>query len=317
MKTAVIALGGNALLKPDDRGTYEEQMRNVRESARHLASVIEMGYDVIFTHGNGPQVGNILLQNEIASRDGIPPMPLDVCVAESQGQIGYMIQQALTNELIKRGIKRAVTSLIVQVVVDENDPAFKNPTKPIGPFYSEEEARRLMDEMGWVMREDKARGGWRRVVPSPKPIDIVEKDAIKRLIFGKSPGEIVIAAGGGGIPVVRTSEGYRGVEAVIDKDRASALLARIIEERLFIILTAVDNVYINYGRDDEIALGTVTLDDIKKYHREGHFPPGSMGPKVEAAIDFLENGGEEVIITSPENLESAIKRRKGTHIMRE
>jgi carbamate kinase len=317
MKTAVIALGGNALLKPEDKGTYEEQMRNVKESARHLASIIEMGYDVIFTHGNGPQVGNILLQNEISAKQGIPSMPLDVCVAESQGLIGYMIQQALTNELMKRGINRRVTSLIVQVVVDENDPAFQNPTKPIGPFYSEEEAKKLMSEKGWTMVEDRARGGWRRVVPSPKPIDIVEKEAIVRLIFGKSPGEIIIAAGGGGIPVIRTSEGYRGVDAVIDKDRASALLAKIIGERLFIILTAVDHVYINYGKEDEKPLNVVTLDEIRRYYEEGQFPPGSMGPKIEAAMDFLENGGEEVIITSPENLEAAIRKKKGTHILRE
>lgn len=316
MKTAVIALGGNALLKPEDRGTYEEQMRNVRESVRHLASIIEMGYDVIFTHGNGPQVGNILLQNEVASKREIPAMPLDVCVAESQGLIGYMIQQALTNDLRRRGTERSATSMIIQVLVDEHDPAFDNPTKPIGPFYSEEEAKTLMKEKGWTIVEDRARGGWRRVVPSPEPIDIVEKEAIKRLIFGKTPGEIVIAAGGGGIPVIRTSEGYQGVEAVIDKDRASALLAKIIGEKLFIMLTAVDNVYINYGKPNEKPLGYVSLGDVKRYFAEGHFPPGSMGPKIEASIDFLENGGEEVIITSPENLEKAIKKGKGTHIIR-
>ncbi len=317
MRTAVIALGGNALLKPEDKGTYEEQMKNVKESAEPLANIIEMGYDVIFTHGNGPQVGNILLQNEIAAKEGIPPMPLDVCVAESQGLIGYMIQQALSNELMKRGIERTVSSMIVQVVVDENDPAFENPTKPVGPFYTEKEAKRLMIEKGWIMREDKARGGWRRVVPSPKPIDIVEKEAIKRLIFGKTPGELVIAVGGGGIPVIKTEYGYKGVEAVIDKDRASALLAKLIGERLFIILTAVDNVYINYGKEDEMPLDVVTLDEIKTYYKEGQFPAGSMGPKIEAAIDFLENGGEEVIITSPEKLEKAVKRRAGTHILRE
>ncbi len=314
MKTAVIALGGNALLKPEDRGTYEEQMGNVKESARHLASIIEMGYDVIFTHGNGPQVGNILLQNEIASKKGVPAMPLDVCVAESQGLIGYMLQQALTNELRKRGIPRAVTSLIIQVVVDAEDPAFKSPTKPIGPFYSEEEAKMLQKERGWAMVEDRARGGWRRVVASPKPIDIVEKEAIKRLIFGKTPGEIIIASGGGGIPVIETPEGYKGVDAVIDKDRASALLAKSIGERLFIILTGVDHVYINYGKENERALGNVTLDEIKEYYEEGQFPPGSMGPKIEASIDFLENGGKRVIITSPENLEKAIKDEDGTHI---
>ena len=317
MKTAVIALGGNALLKPEDRGTYEEQMRNVRESAKHLASIISMGYDVIFTHGNGPQVGNILLQNEIASKKGIPEMPLDVCVAESQGLIGYMIQQALTNELRKRGIKRAVTSLIVQVVVDEKDSAFDNPTKPIGPFYTEEEARILIEKRGWAMREDSARGGWRRVVPSPRPVDIVEKEAIKRMIFGKTPGEIIIANGGGGIPVIEKNGEYRGVDAVIDKDRASALLASLIGEKLFIILTAVENVYVNYGKKDEMALGKVTLDEIKGYHMEGQFPAGSMGPKIESSIEFLENGGEEVIITSPENLENAIRHGKGTHITKE
>ena len=317
MKTAVIALGGNALLKPNERGSYEEQMRNVRESAKHLASIIEMGYDVIFTHGNGPQVGNILLQNEISSKKGIPEMPLDVCVAESQGLIGYMIQQALTNELRKRGIGRAVTSLIVQVVVDKRDPAFDNPTKPIGSFYSEEEARQLIEKRGWVMREDSARGGWRRVVPSPIPVDIVEKEAIRRMIFGKSPGEIIIANGGGGIPVIEKDGIYTGVEAVIDKDRASSLLARLIGEKLFIILTAVENVYVNYGKEDERALGHLALEEIRKYHREGQFPAGSMGPKIEASIEFLENGGEEVIITSPENLENAVRHGKGTHITKD
>lgn len=317
MKTAVIALGGNALLRPEDSGTYEEQKRNVKKSAMHLASIIEMGYDVIITHGNGPQVGNILLQNEIASGQGVPPMPLDVCVAESQGLIGYMIQQALTNELRKRGMERAVTSLIVQVVVDEHDPAFNNPTKPIGLFYREKEAKALMKNRGWMMVEDRARGGWRRVVPSPEPVDIVEKEAIKGLIFGKNPGEIIIAAGGGGIPVIKTEYGYKGVEAVIDKDRASALLAKIIGEKLFIILTSIENVYINYGKPDESPLKNVSLQEIKKYFADGHFPPGSMGPKIEASIDFLENGGEEVIITSPENLEKAIRPGKGTHIYRE
>ncbi len=316
MKTALVALGGNALLKPGDSGTYENQMRNARESAKHLASMVELGYDVVFTHGNGPQVGSILLQNEIAAKQGIPPMPMDVCVAESQGLIGYMIQQALTNELHRRGMYRAVTSLIVQVVVDRKDPAFQNPTKPIGSFYSEDEARALMNEKGWVMKEDKARGGWRRVVPSPKPVGVVEKEAIKRLIFGKSPGEIIIVGGGGGIPVIETEDGYKGVDAVIDKDRASALIARLIGEKFFIILTAVDNVFVNFGKEDQKALGKVSLDEIKAYYEEGQFPAGSMGPKIEAAIDFLENGGEKVIITSPENLESAIKDGTGTHIIR-
>jgi carbamate kinase len=316
MKTALVALGGNALLKPEDSGTYEDQMRNVRESAKHLASMVELGYDVVFTHGNGPQVGSILLQNEIAARQGIPPMPMDVCVAESQGLIGYMIQQALTNELHRRGMYRAVTSLIVQVVVDSKDPAFENPTKPIGMFYSEEEARALMKEKGWVMKEDRARGGWRRVVPSPKPVDVVEKEAIKRLIFGKSPGEIIIVGGGGGIPVIETDDGYRGIDAVIDKDRASALIARLIGEKFFIILTAVDNVFVDFGKPTQKALEKVTLDEIREYYEQGQFPAGSMGPKIEAAMDFLENGGEKVIITSPENLESALRDGTGTHIIR-
>lgn len=316
MKTAVVAIGGNAILHPKESGTKEEHYKNLQITCTHLAELIREGYDIVFTHGNGPQVGNIVLQNELAS-EKVPPLPLDVCVAESEGEIGYLLQQVLTNKLNELGLNKTVVSVITQVLVDKDDPAFKNPTKPIGHYYTKDEAMRLMKERGWKMIEDKARGGWRYVVPSPKPIDIVEKDAIMRLIFsGKTSPIVVIASGGGGIPVIRTENGYEGVEAVIDKDLAASVLASSIKEKLFIMVTDVPKVALNFGTLFQKDLDRITLKEAKKYLTKGHFPPGSMGPKIEAAISFLERGGEKVIITTPENLLKAIQEKEGTHIVK-
>jgi carbamate kinase len=312
-KMALIAIGGNAILQSDEFGSAEEQLENIKITCAHIANMLQKGYDVVITHGNGPQVGNILLRNEIA--EGITPaMPMDVCVAESQGQIGYMIQQSLVNELAQLSIKAGVTSLITQVVVDAQDEAFENPTKPIGPYYPEGEAERLAKEKGWTMMEDKAREGYRRVVPSPEPIEIVESETIKRLAQGDEGKEIVIAAGGGGVPVVRMELGLKGVEAVVDKDLASQVLANSIKANLLIMLTDVEKVAINFGKPEQEDLSEISVTQAKKYLREGHFPPGSMGPKIVSAIRFLKKGGEEVIITTPENLEKALLGERGTRI---
>jgi len=313
VKTAVVAIGGNAILRSGERGTVEEQRRNIRETARHLADMIGVGYDIVVTHGNGPQVGAILLQNE-AARDRVPPMPLDVCGAESQGLIGYLLQQELTGVFRERGMPHTAVSLITQVVVREDDPAFKNPTKFIGPFYTREESKVLSARKGWVMREDP-RGGYRRVVPSPEPVDIVEKEAIKRLVFGDGH-HVVIAAGGGGVPVVERDGRYVGVEAVVDKDLASSVLATAIGEKFFIILTDVPYVYTGFGTENEREIGEVSLEEIEDLYEKGEFPPGSMGPKILAAIRFLRQGGESVLITSPEELLSALDGGGGTWIRR-
>ncbi len=313
-KTVLIAIGGNAILQPDEDGSYNEQRRNIAITCSHIANIIQKGYDVIITHGNGPQVGNILLRNDLA--EGIaPPMPMDVCVAESQGQIGYMIQQSLANTLEKRGMECSVVAVITQVVVDAKDDAFETPTKPIGPYYPEGEAERLAKEKGWTMMEDRARGGYRRVVPSPEPITIVESETIKRLAQDDERKNIIIAAGGGGVPVVRTEHGYEGLEAVVDKDLASQVLASSINACLLIMLTDVDKAAIHFGSPEQEDLSELTVTDAKKYLREGHFPPGSMGPKILSAIRFLEKGGEMVIITTPANLESALNQKNGTRIV--
>jgi carbamate kinase len=317
MKTATIAIGGNAILRSGEKGTLEEQMNNVRQTAKMIADLVEMEYDLVLTHGNGPQVGNILLQNE-AAKDKVPQMPLDVLVSESQGWIGYMLQQGLSSELAVRGIiGMNVVTIITRVVVNPNDPAFNDPTKPVGPYYKQDEARLLMAVKGWKMVKDEMRGGWRRLVPSPEPKDIVEKDSIRRLVFtGGRSNYIVIAAGGGGIPVIPTPDGFAGVEAVVDKDLAASVLASSVEEKLFVMITDVPCVYINFRSQEKQALGHVSLDEIKKHYEDGQFPAGSMGPKVLASIRFLESGGEEVVITSPEELKAALLRGRGTHIHR-
>jgi len=265
---------------------------------------------VIITHGNGPIVGNIVIRNE-AARDIIPPMPLYICNADSEGGIGFMIQQALYNQLKQLNIKREVATVVTQVVVDKNDPAFSNPTKPIGPFYTREEAQKIQREKGWTIVEDSHRG-YRRVVPSPKPLKVIEADIVKKLA---QDGVIAIAAGGGGVPVIQTRNGnLQGIDAVIDKDLATAVLAKEIGAETFIDLTSVDRVYINFGEPDRTGLDRLTVSEAKKYLATGEFAPGSMGPKIEAAIEFLEAGGKEVIITTPELLELAIEGKAGTKI---
>ncbi len=274
--------------------------------------MVEQGYELVLTHGNGPQVGNILIQNELASQV-IPQMPLDICVAQSQGQIGYMFQQVFSNELKRRGINRAICSLITQVLVDKKDPAFANPTKFVGPYYSLTDAKRLKEEMGRVMREAE-NGMYRRVVPSPEPKMIIESTIIKDLVFSGEEGYIIIAAGGGGVPVVETEHGYVGVEGVIDKDLASAVLATNIKEKFFIMLTRVDKVSLNYGTPKQEDIDFMTVNEARKYMGEGHFPPGSMGPKIRASLYFMEQGGKKVLITSSQKLSSALEGEDGTYI---
>jgi len=312
-KVVVIALGGNAILQPGQKGTFEEQMKNVETTCKQLTQMVLSGkYKIVITHGNGPQVGNILLQNETA-KGVAAPMPLYVCGAESQGLIGYMIQQSLHNLLQDVGKGDIpVATVVTQVVVDKNDPAFQNPTKPVGPFYSEEEAKRLADEKGYHVKEDAGRG-WRRVVPSPDPLEIFEKEAIRQLIAARS---IVIASGGGGIPVVKKDGKLEGVDAVIDKDLAGERLAVDVEARIFLILTDVDQVKLNYKTPQEKGISKMTVEEAKRYRDEGHFAKGSMEPKVRAAIRFIEAGGEKAIITSLGKAMDALEGKAGTTITR-
>ena len=310
-KVTVIALGGNAILQPGQRGTFAEQMKNVETTCQQLAQMVESGkYKIIITHGNGPQVGNILLQNETA-KDVAAPMPLYVCGAESQGLIGYMMQQTLHNLLVDKGKGNIpIATVVTQVVVDKDDQAFQNPSKPVGPFYSEEEAKKLQQEKGYHIKEDAGRG-WRRVVPSPDPIQIFEKDAVRQLVEARS---IVIASGGGGIPVVKEGEKLVGVDAVIDKDLAGERLAVDVEAKIFLILTDVDQVKLNYKTPQEKGLSQITVEEAKKYHAEGHFAKGSMEPKVRAAIRFIEAGGERAVITSLDKAVDALDGKAGTTI---
>ncbi len=315
MKTAVVAIGGNAILHAGEEATLENQMRNLRETCVHLARMIRSGYDMVLTHGNGPQVGDILLQNELA-RDSIPSMPLDVCVAESQGQLGYMIQLALTESLAKEGVRKVVTCILTRVIVDADDPGFEKPTKPIGPYYSKDEVEEAKKVRGWEFILDLKRGGYRRVVSSPRPIGIVECGVIRRLVFGGADQiEVVVASGGGGVPVIAKDNYYVGVEAVVDKDLAAAVLAISIKEKLFIMLTDVDRVFMDYTSKNPSPIKEIRLPELERLYEQGQFPPGSMGPKVEAAIMFLRNGGERVIITSPAKLEAALKGEAGTQIL--
>ena len=306
----VIALGGNAIIPEGGKGTIGEQRNLTNDTMRQVADLISSGRKVVLTHGNGPIVGNIVERNE-AIKDRIPPMPLDVCGADSQGGIGYMIQQGLRNELEARQLSGEVVSVISQVVVSKNDRAFHHPTKPIGPFYSREDGDRLALEKGWVMMNDADRG-YRRVVPSPMPLEIVEASVISRLL---AAGTVVIAVGGGGIPVVREDGRLTGVEAVIDKDRAAAVLARNADAERLIILTNVEEVYIRFGQPDQEALGEIRLSEIRKLYEAGEFPPGSMGPKIEAAMDFLESGGSSVIISHARRLLDACEGKAGTRII--
>src|SRR2546425_4378231 len=307
----LVSLGGNAILKHGQKGTAEEQEMNVQNTAKHLAAILRRGERMAITHGNGPQVGNILLQNEIA-KETLPPMPLDVCGAESQGMIGYMLQRALRSELASRGPDLQVTTIVSQTLVDAEDPAFKNPTKPVGPFYTVTEAQELRESRAWHIISDSGRG-YRRVVPSPTPLDILEKETIIRLY---ETGTVVIGVGGGGVPVIRGKNGkIKGVEAVLDKDRTAALLAKTLGVETLLILTDVEKVFINYGKPNQRALDSMTVQECRKYLAEGQFPAGSMGPKVESAVSFLSgSSGRRVVIASLEKAEEALKGIAGTTI---
>ena len=309
-KKIVVALGGNAILSTD--ASAEAQERALAETAEKLAVLVEQGNELIISHGNGPQVGNLLLQQAAADSEKNPAMPLDTCVAMTQGSIGYWMQKAMRQALKDRGIAKDVATVLTEVVVDGNDPAFENPTKPVGPFFTEEEVRSLSSEA--VYKEDSGRG-WRKVVPSPKPVNITEAPIVEQLI---KQGVITISTGGGGIPVVEKDGKVVGVEAVIDKDFASEKLAELVDADLFIILTGVDNVYINYNKPDQKKLEVVSTDELKHYISEDQFAPGSMLPKVEAAILFAEQSqkGGETVITSLENLSNVINENGGTRVVK-
>ncbi len=312
-KLAVVAIGGNSLIKDKDHQTVEDQYQAAKETCFHIADMIEQGWDVAIGHGNGPQVGFILRRSEIAHKvAGMHEVPLDACGADSQGAIGYALQQNLRNEFRRRGIEKQAVTVVTQVVVDRNDPSFQNPTKPIGGFMDEAEARERAEKEGWTVVEDAGRG-WRRVVASPLPQRIVELDAVRELLRA---GMVTITVGGGGIPVIEDEQGNLvGTAAVIDKDYASSLLARSIQADLFLISTAVEKVYLNYNKPNQQAIDRMTLAQAKQYMAEGHFAKGSMLPKIQAIIWFLEAGGKEALITDPPNIARALRGETGTWIV--
>jgi carbamate kinase len=312
-KIAVVAIGGNSLIKDKQHQTVEDQYEAAKETAQHIADMAEAGWDIVIGHGNGPQVGFILRRSEIAHKiEGMHELTLDVCGADSQGAIGYALQQNLQNELHKRGIEKPVTTVITQVLVDRNDPAFKHPTKPIGGFMDQDEAHRRAEDLDWVVVEDAGRG-WRRVVASPLPVEVVEFAPIKTLV---DSGVIVIAVGGGGIPVIDLGDRqFRGTAAVIDKDFASSLLAQLLKADLLLISTAVEKVALNFGKPNQEWINHLTLAEVKKYLAEGtHFAKGSMEPKMQAIVWFLEAGGKQAIVTNPENIGRALIGETGTLI---
>jgi carbamate kinase len=305
-------MGGHAFMLPGERGTHEQANRNARAICHELMILIERGYNLVLTHGNGPQVGDLLDQVE-RTRDHIPPRPLDALVAETEGSLGYLLQQAVLNELRARDVRRYVVTVITQVLVDPDDPAFDKPTKPVGPSMSEDKAKQRAAEDGWQIALDGKRG-WRRVVPSPRPLKVIQRHMIREAAYR---GHIVIAGGGGGIPMTKDpqSDDYVGIEAVIDKDLTSSVLATDVHADLLVILTAVDGVYLDWGKPTERRLGAVTLAECRRYIDEGHFPAGSMGPKVEAIYGFLQRGGKRGLITSAEHLVDALDGRAGTHFV--
>jgi carbamate kinase len=310
VSSILIAVGGNSLIRAGEKGTVAEQLANARRTASAIVGLIRAGHVIVLTHGNGPQVGAQLLRSERAS-DQVPGQTLDVCGACSQGEIGYLLSQALCDELKAAGLTTPVVSLVTQTVVSAADPAFRQPTKPIGPFYSRSEAERRRQQLGWQIVEDAARG-YRRVVASPEPLEIVEFGVISRLM---RQGVLVVACGGGGVPVVPCNGGFAGVEAVIDKDRASALLATKLGVEVFAISTDTDYVYLDYKKPTQRPLKRVIVSELQEHYRAGHFPPGNMGPKVEAGLRFLQGGGREVIITSYEHLCAAVAGEGGTHVV--
>lgn len=311
MSKIVLAIGGNAIIKEGQKGTIEEQIQNLLESSEPVLDLMEQGHTVVITHGNGPQVGNTLIRGEMA-KSVIPEYPLDVYGAETQGNIGYLIQQTFKNKMVERNINKTIATVVTQSIVSKEDPAFENPTKPIGPFFSKEEMEKIVAERGLTFVEDAGRG-YRRVVPSPKPIKIVEKEAIETLVDN---GISVISTGGGGIPVIENDGKLEGIEAVIDKDFASALLAAEIKADFLFILTGVEQVAINFGKPDQQNLSEMTVEEALRYLDEGQFPKGSMGPKIEAAIMFLEKGGKNVVITSIDKLQEALEGKTGTRIVK-
>lgn len=307
--TTVLAIGGNSLIRSEDGRSFAAQLATVAETCRHVATIVESGDEVVVTHGNGPQVGFLLIRSHLA-RNRLPEIPLDACNAQTQAEIGYMIQQALGNELRSRRISRPVVTVVTQVLVNRDDPAFARPTKPVGPFYTKAEAAALERELGWKVREDAGRG-FRRLVPSPEPVAVVEQPEIETLL---KAGAVVVACGGGGIPVVREQDRLAGVAAVIDKDAASALLAAAIGAHRLVISTAVPQVYLDYGRPGQHGLDRISAAELRRHYDDGQFPAGSMGPKVAAALSFLGRGGSEVIITDPEHLAAALDGEAGTRI---
>lgn len=310
-KIAVVAFGGNAIIKEDEEGYQEEQLSNAEEACDLMANFIERGYDLLVVHGNGPQVGNILIQMEEASLK-VPPSTLDVCVALTQGSMGYLLENGLVNGLRRRGIERDVVVICSQVIVDRNDPLMEEPTKPIGPFFTYYRARQLIDGHNWKMIEDSGRG-WRKVVPSPRPVKVLAEDTIKRML---AAGAVVIAGGGGGIPVYEDERGNLvGVEAVIDKDYTAGILASAVGADLFVNLTGVDIVYLDYNTPNPKPLPELKVSEARRYLDNGQFPAGSMGPKIDASCEFIESGGREVLITSAELLTEALEKRTGTRIV--
>ncbi len=313
VKLVLIAIGGNSLIKSKDLQTVEDQHQAIRETIQHVVELIEKGYQALIAHGNGPQVGFIMRRSEVARREtGLHLVPLVNVVADTQGSIGYQIQQCLNNELAEKGIAGQCVTVVTQVLADKDDPGFKNPSKPVGEFFDEDQLADICrDYPDWTLVQDAGRG-FRRVVPSPEPREVVEKPIIKALL---NSGYHVVAVGGGGIPVVRTDKGMQGLDAVIDKDLASGLLADQLGIELLIISTAVEQVAINFGTPDQKAISKMTIADAEQYIEEGHFAPGSMLPKIQAALRFLKNGGREVIITAPEFIKDAVINGKGTHIV--
>ena len=310
-KLAVVAFGGNALLRSEDRGTQEEQIARAKQAARWLAEIVRHGYKLIVVHGNGPQVGNILVQAEEASTK-IPPQSLDVCVAQTEGSMGFLLQQAIRNRLDGIGLAGDVATILTEVEVDPVDPAFKRPTKPIGPYFTRYRAEALERDLGWTMREESGRG-WRHVVPSPRPLRILNIETIVHMLDGAA---VVIAAGGGGIPVVRGRDGqWRGVEAVIDKDFSSSLLASELRAEMYVVLTGVAKVAIDFEKPTQRSVDRLTVSEAQRYLAEGQFPAGSMGPKIEAAIQFVTRSGGQVLITDVEHLRDALAGREGTVIV--
>ncbi len=312
-KLALIAIGGNSLVKSKFLQTIEDQDKGIQETVTHIVDLIEQGYQVLISHGNGPQVGFIMRRSEVTRKaTGLHPVPLVIVVADTQGSIGYQIQIAMHNELRSRGMDGLCATVVTQVVVDKDDPAFASPSKPVGEFYQEAELTEIRQENpDWALIEDSGRG-YRRVVASPKPLEIIEKPVIESML---GAGFHVVAAGGGGIPVVHKDTGLEGVNAVIDKDLASSLLAGQLKADLLIISTAIKQVALNFGKPDEKLIGTMTVSEAETYIEQGHFAPGSMLPKIEAAIEFIKNGGKEVIITAPEFIKEAVLNNGGTHIV--